>query len=184
MQRMKNIKFHVLIIFLICPLFAKDIYFTRSGTISFYSSALIEDIEAVNKQVTCVLDMGTGEVAFRVPIPSFTFKNGLMQEHFNENYLESEKYPHASFKGNIDAWDSINLSNEPQQVTLTGMMNIHGVSHEIKDTGKISKIDGQVRGSAKFNIIVADYEIEIPKILRDNIAKIVDVTVNLNLKKK
>jgi len=58
------------------------------------------------------------------------------------------------------------------------------VSHEIKDTGKISKIDGQVRGSAKFNIIVADYEIKIPKILRDNIAKIVDVTVNLNLKKK
>ena len=163
---------------------AKEIYFTRSGTISFFSSAPIEDIEAVNKQVTCVLDMGTGEVAFRVPIPGFTFKNRLMQEHFNENYLESEKYPHASFKGNIDAWDSINLSNEPQQVTLTGMMNIHGVSHEIKDTGMISKIDGQIRGSAKFNIIVADYEIEIPKIVRDNIAKIVDVTVNLNLKKK
>ena len=64
------------------------------------------------------------------------------------------------------------------------MMNIHGVSHEIKDTGKFSKIDGQVRGSAKFNIIVADYEIKIPKIVRDNIAKIVEVTVNLNLKKK
>jgi polyisoprenoid-binding protein YceI len=107
-----------------------------------------------------------------------------MQEHFNENYLESEKYPHASFKGNIDAWDSINLSNEPQKVTLTGIMNIHGVSHEIKDTGMISKIDEQVRGSAKFNIIVADYEIKIPKIVRDNIAKIVDITVNLNLKKK
>jgi hypothetical protein len=107
-----------------------------------------------------------------------------MQEHFNENYLESEKYPYASFKGNIDAWDSINLSNEPQKVTLTGMMNIHGVSHEIKDTGMISKIDEQVRGSAKFNIIVADYEIKIPKIVRDNIAKIVDITVNLNLKKK
>ena len=166
---MKNIKFHFLIIFLICPLFAKDIYFTRSGIISFFSSAPLEDIEAVNKQVTCVLDMGTGEVAFRVPIPGFTFKNGLMQEHFNENYMESEKYPKAAFKGNIDAWDSINLSIEPQQVTLTGM---------------ISKTDGQVRGSAKFNIIVADYEIKIPKILRDNIAKIVDVTVKLNLKKK
>ena len=184
MQRMKNIKFHVLIIFLICPIFAKDIYFTRSGTISFYSSALIEDIEAVNKQVTCVLDMGTGEVAFRVPIPGFTFKNRLMQEHFNENYLESEKYPHASFKGNIDGWDSINLSNEPREVTLMGMMMIHGVNVEIKEEGEIKKIDGLIRGSAKFNIIVADYEIEIPKIVRDNIARIVDVTVNLNLKKK
>ena len=181
---MKNIKFHILIIFLTFPVFAKDIYFTRSGTISFFSSAPLEDIEAVNKQVTCVLDMGTGEVAFRVPIPGFIFKNGLMQEHFNENYMESEKYPHASFKGNINDWDSIKISDEPQQVTLTGMMNIHGVSHEIKDTGKFSKIDGQVRGSAKFNIIVADYEIKIPKIVRDNIAKIVEVTVNLNLKKK
>ena len=76
MQRMKNIKFHILIIFLTFPVFAKDIYFTRSGTISFFSSAPLEDIEAVNKQVTCVLDMGTGEVAFRVPIPGFTFKIG------------------------------------------------------------------------------------------------------------
>ena len=181
---MTQSKFHILFLILFCPLIAKDIYFTRSGTISFYSSAILEDIEAVNTQVTCVLDRETGEVAFRVPIRGFTFKNGLMQEHFNENYLESEKYPHASFKGNIDAWDSINLSNEPQKVTLTGMMNIHGVSHEIKDTGMISKIDEQVRGSAKFNIIVADYEIKIPKIVRDNIAKIVEVTVNLNLKKK
>ena len=181
---MTQSKFHILFLILFCPLIAKDIYFTRSGTISFYSSAILEDIEAINDQVTCVLDLETGEVAFRVPIPGFTFKNGLMQEHFNENYLESEKYPHASFKGNIDAWDSINLSNEPQKVTLTGMMNIHGVSHEIKDMGMISKIDGQVRGSAKFNIIVADYEIKIPKIVRDNIAKIVEVTVNLNLKKK
>ena len=181
---MTQSKFHILFLILFCPLIAKDIYFTRSGTISFYSSAILEDIEAVNTQVTCVLDRETGEVAFRVPIRGFTFKNALMQEHFNENYLESEKYPHASFKGNIDAWDSINLSNEPQKVTLTGMMNIHGVSHEIKDTGKISKIDEQVRGSAKFNIIVADYEIKIPKIVRDNIAKIVDITINLNLKKK
>ena len=181
---MTQSKFHILFLILFCPLIAKDIYFTRSGTISFYSSAILEDIEAINDQVTCVLDLETGEVAFRVPIRGFTFKNALMQEHFNENYLESEKYPYASFKGNIDAWDSINLSNEPQKVTLMGMMNIHGVSREIKDTGMISKIDGQVRGSAKFNIIVADYEIKIPKIVRDNIAKIVEVTVNLNLKKK
>jgi len=181
---MKQSKFHILFLILFCPLIAKDIYFTRSGTISFYSSAILEDIEAINDQVTCVLDLETGEVAFRVPIRGFTFKNALMQEHFNENYLESEKYPYASFKGNIDAWDSINLSNEPQKVTLTGMMNIHGVSREVKDTGMISKIDAQIRGNAKFKIIVADYEIKIPKIVRNNIAKSVDITVSLKLKKK
>ena len=107
-----------------------------------------------------------------------------MQEHFNENYLESDTYPNASFTGSIEGWQDITLSEKLKPVSLKGMMNIHGVSHEIKEMGMISKIDGQVRGSAKINIIVADYEIKIPKIVRDNIAKIVDVTVNLNLKKK
>jgi hypothetical protein len=163
---------------------ANEIYFTRSGTISFYSNALIEDIEAVNKQVTCVLDMGTGEVAFRVPIHGFTFKNGLMQEHFNENYLESEKFPTALFKGKIFGVDSINLSSYPQEVVLNGSLTIHGITHEIRETGKVSISDEKINGIAKFKITVADYGIEIPKIVRDNIAKIVDVTVNLNLKKK
>ena len=181
---MKQSKFHILFLILFCPLIAKDIYFTRSGTISFYSSAILEDIEAINDQVTCVLDLETGEVAFRVPIRGFTFKNALMQEHFNENYLESEKFPNAAFKGKIDGLDSIKLSNDPQEVTLTGTMTIHGISLEIREKGTIILSDGMIRGDAQFHIEVADYGIVVPKIVRNNIAKSVDITVSLKLKKK
>jgi polyisoprenoid-binding protein YceI len=181
---MTQSKFHILFLILLCPLIAKDIYFTRSGTISFYSSAILEDIEAINDQVTCVLDLETGEVAFRVPIRGFTFKNALMQEHFNENYLESEKFPNAAFKGKIDSLDSIKLSNDPQEVTLTGTMTIHGISFEIREKGTIILSDGMIWGDAQFHIEVADYGIVVPKIVRNNIAKSVDITVSLKLKKK
>ena len=181
---MTQSKFHILFLILLYPLIAKDIYFTRSGTISFYSSAILEDIEAINDQVTCVLDLKTGEVAFRVPIRGFTFKNALMQEHFNENYLESEKFPNAAFKGKIDGLDSIKLSNDPQEVTLTGTMTIHGISLEIREKGTIILSDGMIWGDAQFHIEVADYGIVVPKIVRNNIAKSVDITVSLKLKKK
>ena len=174
----------IIIIFILTNLFAKEIFFTRSGTISFYSSALLEDIEAVNHQVTCVLNMENGEVAFRVPIHGFTFENALMQEHFNENYMESDKFPTAGFKGKVDDLSNISFTNEPQDVTLSGQMTIHGVTREISEKGQISYKDGEYIGHAKFKIVVAEYEIEIPKIVRDNIAKIVDVTIELELKKK
>jgi polyisoprenoid-binding protein YceI len=174
----------IIIIFILTNLFAKEIFFTRSGTISFYSSALLEDIEAVNHQVTCVLNMENGEVAFRVPIHGFTFENALMQEHFNENYMESDKYPTAGFKGKIENWSELKLSGEPQDVNLTGELTIHGVTNQISETGQISFQNGELFGTSKFNVTVADYDIEIPKIVRENIAKIVEVTVNMEMKKK
>ena len=128
--------------------------------------------------------MDNGDVSFRIPILGFNFKNGLMQEHFNENYLESDIYPHAGFKGNIGNWEQANLSEQPQTVSITGIMTIHGVSKEIVETGKISIKDGKVNGIATFKIVVADYNIKIPKIVRQNIAEIVEVTVKLDLKKK
>ena len=166
------------------PLFAKDIYFTRSGTVSFYSSTLIEDIKAINEQTTCVLDIETGDVSFRIPIRGFIFKNGLMQEHFNENYLESDTYPNASFTGSIEAWKDITLSETLQPVSLKGTMTIHGVSKEIAESGNIFMKEDRVIGAATFKINVADYNIEIPKILRENIAKVVDISVDISLKKK
>ena len=94
--------------------FSKERYITREGLISFFSSTPLEDIKAINKQVSCVLDKGTGEFAFQLPIKGFTFKNALMQEHFNENYLESDKYPKSLFIWNILAISKskIQLFNE------------------------------------------------------------------------
>jgi len=174
------------IIFLVLtiPLSGKDIYFTRSGSVSFFSSTPIEDIRAINEQTTCVLDLKTGDVSFRIPIRGFIFKNGLMQEHFNENYLESDTYPNASFTGSIEGWKDIILTEKFQPVSLKGTMTIHGISKDIAEPGNILMKDNRVIGSATFKITVADYKIEIPKILRDNIAKVVDVDVDISLKKK
>jgi len=174
----------IIFLVLMVPLFGEDIYFTRSGTISFFSSTPIEDIRAINEQTTCVLDLETGDVSFRIPIRGFIFKNGLMQEHFNENYLESDTYPNASFTGSIEGWKDITLSETLQPVSLKGTMTIHGVSKEIAESGNILMKEDRLIGAATFKINVADYKIEIPKILRENIAKVVDVSVDISLKKK
>ena len=174
----------LIVLILAIPLPAKDVYFTRSGVISFFSSAPLEDIEAYNQQVTCVLDREKGEVAFQAPIRGFTFKNAMMQEHFNENYMESDKFPKALFKGIIENWDSLVLSDSSQSVHLVGSMTIHGVTQDIKELGTIALSENGIDGFAKFQIRVVDYEIEIPKIVRKNIAAIVDVSVKVKLKKK
>jgi polyisoprenoid-binding protein YceI len=108
----------------------------------------------------------------------------MMQEHFNENYLESEKFPNAAFKGKIDGFNSIKLSQDPQEVTLNGTLTIHGISQKIQEKGTIAILDGFIQGNAQFHIIVADYGIVVPKIVRNNIAKTMDITVSLKLKEK
>ena len=177
---MKNL-FYLL---LLMPLLAKDIYFTRSGDVSFFSSAPLEDIDAKNNQVTCVLDKHSGKVAFKIPIHGFTFKNALMQEHFNESYLESDKYPTAEFKGEILGWESLKISSDPSEVQLKGEMNIHGVTNPIVAKGELLLKNNQYVGKSIFKIVLSDYKIKIPKIVRENIAEIVDVNVSVKLKKK
>ena len=177
-------KFKIILLLLFIPLFGRDIYFTRSGEVSFFSSTPIYDISAVNNQMTCVLDLETGSVSFRIPILGFNFPNGLMQEHFNENYMESDIYPNASFKGKINDWNKLKLSENPQEVILNGTMTIHGVSKQILEKGKISIKNNDVIGSSNFLITVADYNVKIPKLVRDKIAKTVSVDTELILKKK
>ena len=177
----KNI---IICLLILAPLFARNIFFTRSGKVSFFSSTPIEDIKAENDQVTCILDLDRGEVSFRIPILGFSFRNGLMQEHFNENYMESDLYPNASFKGKINDWYEIDLTDKARSVVLEGTMTIHGVSKFISEKGNIYIENGNVSGDANFQIKVADYDIKIPKILRENIAKVVDVNIQLVLKKK
>ena len=134
--------------------------------------------------MTCVLDIESGSVSFRIPILGFNFPNGLMQEHFNENYMESEIYPNASFKGKINRWNELKLSDKPQEVLLNGTMTIHGVSKVVSEKGIISMKNNDVIGSSDFLITVADYNIQIPKLVRDKIAKTVSVDTKLILKKK
>src|SRR5690606_18210070 len=146
----------------------------------FFSHAPMEDIEAHNYQVTSIFDMESGELAFSLMINGFEFEKALMQEHFNEKYLHSDKYPKATFKGKILKLDELDLSKEGEhKVKIKGEMHIHGVSKEVETEGTLSAKAGKIIGKAKFPIVIEDYNIEIPSLVKDNIDKIIDVTVNI-----
>ena len=164
--------------------FGKELFITRDGNIDFFSSTPIEDIKAINNQVSCVLNKSTGEFAFQVPIKGFIFKNALMQEHFNENYLESDLYPKSVFKGKIIDWEKIDFSDKAVDVIIDGELTIHGVKKKIKESGKIWNAKDKIIGECSFDIAVADYDIKIPRLVRENIAKIIKINVDVSLKRK
>lgn len=153
-------------------------YFSKTGKISFYSEAPMEKIEAHNTTASTVLDASTGNLEWAVLIQGFKFEKALMQEHFNENYMESTTYPKAKFKGKIDNLSSVNFKKDGDyNVTVSGQLEIHGVTKPVTATGVISVKGGNVSAKSKFSVAVADYGIEIPKVVAENIAKTVDINV-------
>lgn len=170
--------------FLLSSVFAKDLYLTRSGNIDFFSSTPIEDIKAINNQVSCVLDRNNGQFAFQVPIKAFAFKNALMQEHFNESYLESDIYPKAVFKGKVLGWSNIELSKDSVEVFIEGDLTMHGETNQIKQSGVMWLSPDFINGYSVFDISLVDYKVKVPKIVRENIAEIIKVNVRVELKKK
>lgn len=179
----------VSIIFMLGLLTATNIHaqklMTRTGKVSFFSSTPIENIEAFNNDVSSILNMQNGELAFIVPIKSFKFEKQLMQEHFNENYMESDKYPKATFKGNIINLREINFTKEGNYpTTASGTLTIHGVTKNVTIPGTITVKNGKVTLLSKFNVRTADYNIEIPALVAKKIAKEIEVTVNSILEAK
>ncbi|MGE5421210.1 MAG: YceI family protein [Chloroflexota bacterium] len=155
-------------------------YITKTGHISFYSHAPLEDIKADNNQVASVVDLSTGEIVFQVLIKSFKFEKALMEEHFNENYMESEKYPKSTFRGNITDPAPSSLKTEGKyDVTIEGELNLHNVTKKITVKGTVEVGNGSLAANSKFNISPADYNIEIPSVVRDHIAKVMEVTVDM-----
>ena len=161
---------------------AQDKYFTRDGFVSFFSSTSVEDIKANNAKVTCVLDSETGNIVIAILMKAFEFKKALMEEHFNENYVESEKYPKAQFKGKVINIKEIDFNkNGAFPSVVKGSMTIHGETNEIESEGTISIKDGKVVITSEFNIAPEDYAIEIPSVVRDKIAKEMVITFNSEL---
>jgi hypothetical protein len=155
-------------------------YMTRNGYIGFYSHTPVEDIKADNNQVASILDTSTGEFVFQVLIKSFHFDKALMEEHFNENYMESEKFPKSSFKGKIMNLASVDFSKSGNyDVIVEGDLNIHNVTNKVTVKGNIEVISGGINANSKFNIVPEDYKIDIPSVVRDNIAKNLEVTVTM-----
>lgn len=157
-------------------------YFTKTGHISFYSDTPIEKIEAHNKSSNCVLDVATGKLEFASLIKGFQFEKALMQEHFNENYMDSNKFPKATFKGQIEAYKTLDPAKDSKHnVKVTGDLTIHGVTKKISTEAVIIVKSGKIDADATFNIQVADYGIEIPALVKDQIAKTVKVKVDATL---
>ena len=146
----------------------------RSET-SFFSSAPLEDIKATNTKATSLFNGETGAIAFFVPIKAFQFNKSLMQQHFNERFMESDKYPRATFEGKLTGYD-LGVSGVQEAVAI-GKMTIHGVSRDVKIKGQFTHNSGQVKMESKFPIKVADYKIEIPQVVFYNIGEVVEVSV-------
>lgn len=158
-------------------------YITKTGNISFYSSAPLEDIEAHNDQVNAALNTETGDLVFKVLIRSFQFEKALMQEHFNENYMESHKYPTSTFQGKITNLEDIDFEKEgTYKAQVEGKLTIHGVTNEISEEGTFTVKDEAIHGKTTFNVLVEDYDIKIPKAVVKNIAESIEVTVDVELK--
>jgi polyisoprenoid-binding protein YceI len=153
-------------------------YMTKNGFIGFFSHTSMEDIKGDNNQVAGVIDITTGEMVFQALIKSFHFDRALMEEHFNENYMESEKYPKAIFKGKIINLTTVNFSkNGTYDVTVEGDLTIHNVTNKVSTNGTLEIITGGINANAKFKVIPEDYKIEIPGVVREKINKDLEVTV-------
>ena len=161
---------------------AQDKYFTKNGHIAFFSATPMENIEANNNTSTSVLDARTGKMEFAVLMKAFKFQKALMEEHFNENYVESGKYPKASFAGAITNLDAVNFKKDgAYKVNVKGKLTIHGVTKEVEIPGTITVKNGEVKANSVFNVVPEDYKISIPKLVREKIAKQIKVSVNLDL---
>lgn len=155
----------------------QDIYVCKNATVSLYSKAPIEDINARSDKGTSVLNTATGEVAFSVPIRSFKFDKALMQEHFNENYMESDKYPQASFKGKIT--DKPDLTKDGvYPVTATGVFEAHGIKQNRSIAGKLTVANGAISLTSEFMVACKDHKIDIPTLVFQNIAETIRIKIN------
>ena len=164
--------------FLTTNLTAQEVYFTRTGKIDFHAGTTIEDIDATNNEVTSVLDITKGELAFNVLIKSFHFRRSLMEEHFNENYMESSKYPKATFKGKILNKEKIDFKiNGTYNSHVEGELTIHGVTKPVNAPVTFIVEGKQIKGYGSFSVKVQDYKIEIPGVVADKISKQVSINV-------
>ncbi len=166
---------------IIVPNAAQITHFTREGTASFYSSAPLEDIEAVNNRVQVLFDNSSGEIAVRMRIEDFRFRKSLMQKHFNENYMESHIFAESRFEGYIEGFEGFSGQDIPDEVTVNGTMTIRDVTKEIAVTGSLRRSGPHYVCHAVFPVRLEDYNIRIPRMLVRNIAEVVEVTVDFRL---
>lgn len=169
------------LIFLVCSSFSvlAQKYKSDQSRVQFYSEAPVEDIEAVNTKSQSAIDLSTGGFAFVVPSNQFEFQKSLMQEHFNEDYMESEKFPKSTFSGRVKEWEEF---EGEKKVIAKGDLTIHGVTKAVEIPATLNIQKDQLTVDSVFPVALAEYKIKIPKALFYNIADTVQVTVHFEYK--
>ncbi len=172
--------FFGLILFLIAcsSAFPQNKFGAESARLTFLSEGTIEDIRASNTKVTSIFDGNKGDIAFLVRVKDFQFEKKLMQIHFNEKFLESEKYPKSTFLGSVVGFDPLKIG--VQQVIAIGKLSIHGVTREVKIPGTLEKRGSNLHLKSKFLVRLSEYNINIPQIVWQNIAEDVEVDLNIS----
>ena len=160
--------------------FGQGKFIAKNAYISFFSSTPMEDILGESNEAVTILNTETGEIAFQALMTTFHFKRALMEEHFNENYMESTKFPKTKFNGKIEGYNKTMLSAPIADIKVTGILSVHGVEKTITVPAKLGLENGKLVGTTKFNVIPEDYGINIPSLVRDKIGKQMEITVKAN----
>jgi len=182
---MKNLRFIIVVIILMIYncMFAQK-YATKTGNIKFEASMpSFEEVAGDNKTASAVLEASTGDFAALALMKGFRFKVALMEEHFNENYVESDKFPKATFKGKVEGLDVSKLTADAKTYTVTGDLTLHGKTKKISDTAKISKSGNTITITGAFEVKPGDFAIEIPSVVSKKVADKISITYNFQLVK-
>ncbi len=179
-------KYRLLFYFLfLSALVSAQKYATRSGTTSFIGSEeTFEQIKAVNNVSTAIVDSSNGNIAILLFVSAFDFEIALMQEHFNENYMDSSKYPKANFVGNIQNFSFNELTDYEKDHKIIGVLTIRGLEKNITINGRIKKTDNVLSLKTNFSVLASDFDIKIPKVVRNKISKEINITAEYDLFKK
>ncbi len=162
---------------------AQDKIIAKSAVITFEASVpSFEEVKATNANVTVVLNTKTGEIASLALMKGFRFKIALMEEHFNENYVESDRYPKAIFRGKIENFDSSNVTATPKDFVVTGKLELHGKSVPIKAVLKMSQSSNGMNLSANFSVNASDFDIKIPAVVSNKLSNKIKIQLNALLK--
>jgi polyisoprenoid-binding protein YceI len=178
---MKTASFFLIFVFAFAVAGAQDKYMTKNGHIRFYSHTPMEDIDGNNNQVGSILDVKTGEIVLNALVKSFEFSRALMQEHFNENYMESDKIPTAKFKGQILNIKDVDVKKDGNyEVDVKGGLTVHGVVKNITVKANLIIKNGKINAISKFNVTPGDFNISIPSVVKEKIANEIEVTVEMS----
>lgn len=165
-------------------LFAQEKYFSKTATVKFHSDSKMEKIEGTNSKSSTVIDASSGKLEFAVLVNAFQFDKSLMQEHFNENYMESTKYPKATFKGSIENNDAVKYNtNGTYKINVKGDMTVHGVTKQVSFPAELKIDEKGIHAVSKFSILCSDYNITIPALVKDKLSNKIDITINSDYQK-